>query len=557
MNRKMVTIIPFWVLCLLLLAVPGLTATYTWNGLDSDWDIASNWSPNGIPGFPDKAIINNSHEVAVTHLDGIYQLEIASGSALKIGFSTPDTASIGFQNGTNDDYILNNGTIRVGGPGYYGKLISWGDNVTLLGTGAIILGGHYPQDAIGNSGGGVSFTNTASHTIQGGGYIQGLKANQGQVIADNSTLWIQCPTNNTGGTMSASGSGNELAFWWPAAVTGGAINPQDGKVTLANGTTFENVTFGPGLVEVNNPGSIAIFNNTNTLSAGTSLNLLAGSHLGFGPENGNATLVNNGAITMNGGGGSMEGSAHLTLQGAGSLTMGGDGDNYLGFYDINLQAPQIIQGGGTIQSEIISNSTIIANHGTLTAYLITGNGTVSVTDGATLNVPGSLQTGDLTMSRLAALTIQDAVILVLSRNFSFAQIDPANWSWGTNTELQMSGQGFHQTLEVGGQDFGATPSGYDNNFALPELAVTGVNTYVSLVDAIDNGHRAGGREALYVSSLEVGLGATLNLNGLHLYAMRGGIVYRVQAGQGALYGGGRIIDKAASAAINQLLLLME
>jgi hypothetical protein len=289
----------------------------------------------------------------------------------------------------------------------------------------------------------------------------------------------------------------------------------------------------------------------------SALNILAGSHLGFGPEDGNATLVNNGAITMKGGGSSMEGAVHLTLQGAGSLTMGGDGDNYVAFYDINLQAPQIIQGGGTIQSQIISNSTIIANHGILSVYLITGNGTVSVTDSATLNIPGGLETGDLTMSRLSALTVQDYVILVLRRDFSFAQIDPANWSWGTNSELQMSGQGFHQTLEVGGEDFGATPIGYDNNFALPELAVTGVGTYVSLVDAIDNGHRAGGREALYVSNLEVGLGATLNLNGLHLYATRGGIVYRVLAGQGVLYGSGKIIDTAAAGTGANFLLLLQ
>ena len=114
----------------------------------------------------------------------------------------------------------------------------------------------------------------------------------------------------------------------------------------------------------------------------------------------------------------------------------------------------------------------------------------------------------------------------------------------------------NNTLEVGGRDYGISASGYNNNFNLTKLQITGAGTYASLVDVIDNGRRAGGCEVLYVENLQVDPGATLNLNGLRLYARRDGTIYQVSAGQGELYGHGEIINIAAASgsAINSLLL---
>jgi hypothetical protein len=288
------------------------------------------------------------------------------------------------------------------------------------------------------------------------------------------------------------------------------------------------------------------FQNTITLLPGTTLNIAAGgvdygpNGIDFGPENGTATLVNDGAIIMNGQQCYLGGYCHLVLQGAGSLTMQGDVDNYFQCYDVTLQPPQVLHGCGTIQPEIINNSTIIANNGILSLYLVSGNGTVSVTDG-TLKVGGGLHAGDLTMGPAAALIVQDYVIMVLSRNFSFAQANPASWSWGYKTDLQMSGQGFPQTLEVGGQDRGASDTGLSNNFALPSLYISASGTQVKLVDLIDNGHWPS-REALYVNELWVELGTVLNLNGLKLYTVLDGNMHRVRAGEGSRFGGGKIID---------------
>ena len=90
-----------------------------------------------------------------------------------------------------------------------------------------------------------------------------------------------------------------------------------------------------------------------------------------------------------------------------------------------------------------------------------------------------------------------------------------------------------QLLEVMGRDIGLDPSGFTHNFAYGTLALAN-NTYVQLVDQSPN-TASGAPEAIYVNSLIVPSGTTLDLNGLHLYAravqndgtIRGGKVNQV------------------------------
>jgi hypothetical protein len=252
---------------------------------------------------------------------------------------------------------------------------------------------------------------------------------------------------------------------------------------------------------------------------------------------------------------------NLTLQGPGTLTMGGPGNVADGTgYNLINSAPHLIQGSGSI-TNIVNDGAIMAKGGTLTVSGVTGAGMVDVDNGATLSVtPMNLQTGYLTLAPQATLSVNitsgDAFI-DLKGNFTFFQNEPVKWNWGTSW-LKMSGgdwAGGKQTLEVGCRDDGPNDSGYTNNFVIPELQVTGANTYVSLVDVIDNGQWPS-REALYVTALQVTPGATLNLNGLKLYAKRGGsTVNRVRAGEGSLYGGGKIIDKGGFLPAIDLMLL--
>ncbi|HXR47355.1 MAG TPA: RHS repeat-associated core domain-containing protein [Candidatus Limnocylindrales bacterium] len=85
--------------------------------------------------------------------------------------------------------------------------------------------------------------------------------------------------------------------------------------------------------------------------------------------------------------------------------------------------------------------------------------------------------------------------------------------------LIMNGSGTQaspQLLEVMGQDFGTSQLGFIHNFNYGTLTLAN-NTYVKLIDQYDNASGTGS-EALYVNSLIVPVGCTLDLNGLHLYA---------------------------------------
>ncbi len=103
-------------------------------------------------------------------------------------------------------------------------------------------------------------------------------------------------------------------------------------------------------------------------------------------------------------------------------------------------------------------------------------------------------------------------------------------------------------MEIAGKDYGENIQGFTDNFHMTDLTVAGNNTRVSLKDAVDNGNRGAGNasEALYVNTLHVSPGATLNLNNLPLYTYYNSQVHRVKAGEGAIFDGGQIINNSVS-----------
>src|SRR5208337_782814 len=96
-----------------------------------------------------------------------------------------------------------------------------------------------------------------------------------------------------------------------------------------------------------------------------------------------------------------------------------------------------------------------------------------------------------------------------------------------------------QFLEVMGQDLGNVSAGFNDNFAYGTLGL-GSNDYVRLVDLANNSGSSS-PEALYVNTLIVPSGSTLDLNGLHLYYRTGEINGTITAGSATpLAGGGAL-----------------
>lgn len=450
------------------------------------------------------------------------------------------------KDGPNPATVTNNGTIKVSSTDSdHGAWLS-GDSATLTGSGSGMLG------PLSNSYLSGTLTNDTYHTIKGGGTIEATVTNKGQIIADNGTMVVTGNITNDPsggkGVVSVDGS-NTLELH--GTIAGGQVNPGAGAVNLVWGTLTD-TTLGAG--NINIPYSEVNFKGNNTLATGTKLNIgtdSSGAGLWLRIGAGDPKVTNNGAITVkNSWITAADGAA--TLTGSGSLVMANSSLNGVGFIN---DTNHTIKGNGDLNAPVTNLGSLIADKGTLTTanltthYPVTGTGQVSVNDGATLRLYSNLQAGNLFLSNNAGLYVDNNLTVDLKGQFSFAQTATSNWNWRPGTTLLLSGGGPYQALEIGGADSGlaglpADPNMNNYNFDLVKLSLTGSNTYAYLTDAVDNGHRSS-PEALYVDTLEVDPGTTLNLDGLHLYTYLGGSAHLVLAGEGGLFGGGTIIDAAA------------
>jgi hypothetical protein len=514
----------------------GAATLYTWNTGNGSWHIANNWNPAVIPNSPyHLAWIRHPTQNVTVSLNSsavVGGLEIDTGNALQVANSV--SMHFGQPGGTTT--IINNGIIHLNSSGSPTYFQNDGDNATLTGLGKLVLGGN-----LNNIISGSPFKNDLNHAIEGGGTINSLFWNLGKVIANNGILKI------TGGVGSAEGSeaslgsmGNGNVLYLQCDVTGGKLQPNDGKIVLA-GAQLAMINIEDGQLDVED-GDAAFITDI-TLSAKAELNVQDGHNLacvGLGP------VINNGTIRLNSVGNNTAMVISGEMNGSGRIMLNGNSNNVLGGNDFIHGETHTIEGGGFIMASFENKGNVTANNNVLTiSGMITGNGNFHVSDNATLNLFGGydLQIGNFSMDRLATLNISDSKVIDLKKNFSFSQTDTAKWVGGDYITLQMSGDGSApQSLEVGGKDLLAVANGFNNNFNFARLTIMGENTYVLLVDSIDNGHRASA-EALYVPFLDVNPGSTLNLNRIHLYTYFDGEVHRVIAGEGDMFGGGNIIDK--------------
>jgi RHS repeat-associated protein len=164
---------------------------------------------------------------------------------------------------------------------------------------------------------------------------------------------------------------------------------------------------------------------------------------------------------------------------------------------------------GTIQ--VTAGNFTVSQSGTAPSFSNTGvidvaaNRTYTITAGGLANNGPGILTGH----SAGAFAISGPLVGQTSNADLFA---PA----GTIRFTGPGSAGSPQLLEVLGEDRGDAASGFTDNFAIGTLTFIN-NTYARLVDNADNATGIGA-EALYVNSLIVPAGSTLDLNGFHLYA---------------------------------------
>jgi YD repeat-containing protein len=466
------------------------------------------------------------------------------------------TWSGGVMTGSGTTRIAATGTLAVGGPIDVAL-----DTRTLDNFGSMVFSGagwYFANGAVLNNEAGATFDirsdvsirdltreggSGAPSTIDNAGTLQktagaGLTTvwpivnNSGAVQAGSGTLSL-----NGGGTSSGSfsasdgatlsfGSGTQTLAAAAQVSGAGTIGFSDGITTLAGSYAVTGTTL------IN--GGTAKFDTSDATTA--ALTVTAGTLAGAG------TLTVGGAGTWSGGvmkgGGTTRIAATGTLEVAGSVGVALDArtlDNLgsmvfsgAGWYFAN-GAVLNNEAGATfdIRSDV-SIRDLTREGGSGAPSTIDNAGTLQKTAGAGLttvwpivNNMGSviLNSGNLSVAS-GSLSFDGSQILVSSPESTVTLA--ADLLGSTKNADLFKPQGVvlfnasSQKLEVMGQDLGSDAKGFTNNFAYGTLQL-GASTALQLVDLSRNTSSAS-PEALYVDSLLVPAGSTLDLNGLKLYA---------------------------------------
>ena len=369
-------------LSLLLIIATSLPSeaqtTYNWNGTTGNWTEASRWTPNGIPGDLDTAIVSggtvtldspitvNTYRHSGGNLQGTGALTVTNNFVWNGGNFT-NSITLNLQMGLSGS-ISGTSAHGIGGNA---TLNNWG-TLNWSGTGGLTL---YPG-ILNNYG----IIDSQSDTVmqRGGGNIN------------------QCIFNNYGITRKSSG----LAY------------SQFNDLTINNTGTFEALS---GTMALSGPlthsGSAIINNSSLSINAGGSgsgtFNSTAGGNVSFNGTtsyrldpgtdfSGTGTLIINGAVSL---GNASIGTPNLNLQaerlqGTGTLYVT-NSFNWTGGAITNNAVLTLLAGlngaiSGNIssgsQSKSMGASAVLNNHGTLTWA---GTGKISIY-GGTWNNHGTL-----------------------------------------------------------------------------------------------------------------------------------------------------------------------
>ena len=333
-------------------------------------------------------------------------------------------------------------------------------------------------------------------------------------VSDGQTLSFPALTALTSASLSASGA--TAVFGFPAVrqLTDVSLCATNGAVIAFPGATNYVDTMWGETIRASGVGSRIDLSHLLGFQGGdysaTAIQALNGGEVDLGGVvsgstvctwDGVGSLISLGKVTTlngvqllasNGGTLVISPTDHITWAGANSISGSGVGSRV-----INQGTLAATASGCTI--------TITETNFTNVGELVAANGgVIDINSTVTVNDPGILAgmvSGTITIA---------GNLLGNTRN--------AN-QYAPLSEVRFDGAGSNaapQLLEVMGRDLGATNGGFNQNFVYNTLSLAN-KTYVRLVDLSDNAPGSNA-EALYVNSLIVPSGTTLDVNGLHVYA---------------------------------------
>ncbi len=411
-------------IALLLLLVIGNTvadsATITWtNTSGGNWSVATNWSPNQVPGISDTALITNSGTYTVTNTTVVGVSNVFLGSSS--GTQTL-TLSSGSLTATNISTQTTNGAISLAG----GTIANATINLT-NGTSLIVQSGTFNGVTLGGTLDVGASINAADLTVTNG-------------LVLNGTALVGNPTNINAGYITFGGSqtlgGSGTVVFGENATTYNALRLADGGTTLTigpgmtvegqNGTIgYNNEWGGPQNVSVVNQGVISadVSGGTISIEAQPFIN----EALAQGTNGGSLTinvLQNNPGATL-----IMNGAGILSLSGAWTNAGAINATNVtvdLGGSFTLAALGAFTRSGGTVNlTGVLTNtSTTLALNAASGSWVLDGGtvlgGTITTAGGATLVVNGTGTFNGVTMDgtldvgssvNAADLTVTNGLVL--------------------------------------------------------------------------------------------------------------------------------------------------
>ncbi len=334
--------------------------------------------------------------------------------------------------------------------------------------------------------------------------------------------------NRTGGSINLVGSLDlQGATWNLNAATGswnllggtvknGTITESNGSllVMTGNGGVFNGITLN-GDLDMSRLGTSSlrvigglVLNGTAMLgnAAGTTAATLffGDSSVASGSLTGNATVVFGGSNSFS----YIQNSSGLAGA-TGTLTLGPNvsirGKNGRVYND---WATGTILNQGTISADVAGGTFNIGGAGVST---FTNTGAMNMLNGANMVVPTSL-----TLTSSAMLNQAASSTLTLTGNLTSAATNPVVFRTQGTVVISGGSSGAPRLLEVMGQNVGTNSTGFlASNFSMGALNLDS-NSFIKLIDLADNSAGAT-PESLYVNSVIIPVGSTIDLNGLQVY----------------------------------------
>ena len=480
--------------------------TWTGGGSDALWSDIYNWYLNNSPVNGSAADIGGPATIAAPAVDD-YSLTLASltvqsdsGMAIAPGVNLL-IGSAGYVN-DNGQITLNsnaansntglgiNGPVALEGTGnlilnavpggslftaniYGANTLTQNSGHTISGTGQITVSSFTNNGTLNaNSTGNTllmqysiagTFANNGTFEATNGGTLNfgsGLYTNTGTILANAGNVVLNGYTNLTNTAMMQSINGGSLELLSGSITdTGGTIEANGGTVLLNGGAVNGGTLTSIGNNEIDQQGVTYLTNVT--LSAGSNLKILDGSHAYFVSSNGGTTTVN-GTVTVNKGGTNANTSISIggavDFTGTGSVILNGYAGNVesawitdLGNSNLTQDSGHTISGTGTISVDSFTNNgTVNANSSGNTLLLETNgvaysnNGIYEAGNGGAMDVTSlsNISSGTLTggtyqvnsnstMILPTAITTNAATIILNGTNTTFAAISTLTANTGT------------------------------------------------------------------------------------------------------------------------------